>query len=90
MGIQKYRADKAKPVCDNGAIEWYSEWSFGPTLAMIEDCPIGNTDWHQYVYIQGEADTYFTIPAAINVRGRRVMGFVTRDESGPTFHPYHY
>lgn len=83
--MQKYRADYAEPPCANGAIAWVTKWMGGPTLAKILNC--STPDGPRAVYITGEPDTYFSIPAACRVGKRYVRGYVTRadDESGYEF-----
>jgi hypothetical protein len=87
MGMQKFRADKARPVCPNGATEWVSEWMGGPTLAKVENCPCEDGK-ARTVYITGEPCTWFSIPACTRVRGQYVSGFVTSGEDGPRFLAY--
>ena len=95
MGLQKYRADKAGEPCANGARPWYSEWMGGQSLAKIEACPI---DGYPHIaprmaYITGEADTWFSIPAAIKYKGRSVRGYIASQDCregegwGYVFHP---
>lgn len=76
MGLCKYRADEQGTKRPNGSIPWYCKWMGGPTLALVRNCP---TPWGpRTVYVTGEADTMFSIPAAmtwrlggktINIRG---------------------
>ena len=88
MALQKYRADYAEPACPNGAIVWYARWMGGPSRAKIQNCPIdGAAAAPRTVYIAGEPDTYFSQPAACRIKGRDVRGWISFDESGPTFHP---
>jgi hypothetical protein len=86
MSIQKYRADFAHPASANGAIEWFSRWMGGPTLAKVSNCP--TPDGPRTVYITGEPDTYFSVPAACYVGRRYVRGYVTGTEDGPEFCPH--
>lgn len=94
--LQKYRADYAGDVAPNGAVEWMARWMGGPTLALVRKCPVHLTVMGQKVsprtvYITGDADSFFTIPAACQVRinGRRVdvLGYVSYDDDGPSFTP---
>jgi hypothetical protein len=84
MGIQKYRADYAEAPQANGAIPYFTRWMGGPSLAKIAQCPCANWDRlaARTVYITGEPDTYFSIPAACSFKGRRVKGYVTTDDDG--------
>ena len=81
MGLQKYRADKSAPQGD-GAIVWRTEWMGGPTLAKIENCRWPNLAGYPRVnvYITGEPDTWFSVPAACYYKGCVVRGYVTTDE----------
>ena len=77
MGLQKFRADFAGETQTDGATPWYTRWMGGPSLALIRNCP---TRWGaRTVYLTGEPDTFFSIPAAITVKGFVVRGFVTTD-----------
>jgi len=81
--MQKYRADKYK-VQDDNAVLYYSDWQFGPTLAKIHNCHLESLqgDMRRTVYITGEADTWFSIPAVCKIAGCRVKGYVTNDDDG--------
>lgn len=86
--MQKYRADKSEAQAD-GATLWFANWMGGPTLAKIENCRLenlhaGDTTMRRTVYITGEADTYFSIPAVCKIAGCRVKGYVTGDDNGQT------
>ena len=81
--MQKYRADTARQQADN-AIAWFAMWMGGPTLARIDNCRLENLagDMRRTVYITGDADTYFSIPAVTKIAGCRVRGYVTTDGEG--------
>jgi len=88
MSLQKYRADIQGETKLNGSIPFYASWMGGPSLALIRLCPIDMPETSpRTVYITGEPDTYFSIPAAITVKRKTVKGFVMCDEQGYTFHP---
>lgn len=80
MGLQKYRADDATTQPD-GATVWRSRWMGGTTLAMIENCRLESLagDMRRTVYITGEPDTWFSIPAACIIAGKRINGYVTQE-----------
>lgn len=80
--MQKYRADRATKQGD-GATLWHAEWMGGPSLAKIDNCQLANMsgDMRRTVYITGEADTYFSIPAVCKLAGCRVRGYVTSDDN---------
>ena len=83
MGLQKYRADKPGEVQSNGAIPFYTEWIGGPTLALIRKCPVENAPIPpRTVYIRGEADTWFSVPAVCQYRGQIITGYVTTNDMG--------
>lgn len=83
MGLQKYRADKAGDKQTNGGTPWYCHWMGGPTLALVRNCKIENASiGPRTVYIRGEADTFFSIPAACTYKGKTITGYVTTDDAG--------
>ncbi len=89
MGLQKYRADKRGVTLTNGSTPWFCEWIGGPTLSKIENCPVDDIRIKvRTVYITGEPDTYFTVPAAFSLKGKRIKGFVSYDEDGYVFRIY--
>jgi hypothetical protein len=81
--MQKYRADVSEQQVD-GAIVWRCEWIGGPSLARINNCRLDNLagDMRRTVYITGEANTYFSIPAVTKLAGKSVRGYVTGDDDG--------
>jgi hypothetical protein len=83
MGLQKYRADTAGDKQGNGATPYYVNWIGGPTLALVRDCPIENKGIApRTVYVRGEPDTYFSIPAACRYKGRTITGYIACDDKG--------
>jgi hypothetical protein len=81
--MQKYRADHAEKAPD-GSIAWYSDWMGGPSLAKVDNCRLDNMAgaMRRTVYITGEPDTWFSIPAVCSLAGVRVKGYVTGDDDG--------
>lgn len=78
MGLQKYRADIAGEKQLDGAIPYYTKWIGGPTLALIKNCRITGIDLPpRTVYITGEPETFFSLPAACRHRGKTIRGYVT-------------
>jgi len=72
----------------DGSVSWFSHWIGGPSLAKIENCRTNLAgDPRVTAFVQGEADTYFSIPAICSYRGCRVRGYVTHDDNGPLFRP---
>lgn len=84
MGLQKHRADRAGKACANGARPWYADWMGGPSLAKIEACPVEGFPHiaPRMAYITKEADTWFSIPAAIKYKGQTVRGYITSRDCG--------
>ena len=88
--MQKYRADTSELQPD-GSIQWFAQWMGGPTLAKIEHCRLNLAgDMRRTVYITGEADTFFSIPAVCSLYGCRVKGYVTTDDDGLHFRHVYY
>jgi hypothetical protein len=83
MGMQKFRADISEPQAD-GAIVWCAQWLGGPSLSKIEDCRLINMagDMRANVFVTGEPDTFFSIPAVCSLKGCRVRGYLTGDDEG--------
>ena len=85
MGIKKYRDDMSGKVDNSGAIPFFTNWMGGPSLALVRNCP--SPFGKRTVYIQGEADTYFTIPAAIEFRKKRINGYLMCEDGAYQFYP---
>jgi len=82
--MQIFRADRSEPQKD-GATLWFADWAYGsPQLSKIENCRLDNMigDQRATVYIQGDADTFFSIPAKCSFKGVGVRGYVTGDGEG--------
>jgi hypothetical protein len=99
MGLQKYRADEAGEKQSTGAIPYYSNWVGGPTLALVRNCPVQNLPLvlesafknPRTVYITGEPDNYFSLPAACYyrvVKGKTLTmrGYLTSEDGNYVFH----
>jgi len=90
--MQKYRADVCETQAD-GAIIWRSQAWWGTSLAKIQNCRLDNLvgDMRTTVYLTGEPDTYFSIPAVCRLMGKRVRGYVTcNDEKNLVFRHTYY
>lgn len=93
--VQKYRADRAEKQQD-GASVWYADWMGGATVSRINECRCANllgpngVDMRSTVYVTGEADTFFSIPAVTSIKGCRVRGYVTGDDGNLVFHHTYY
>lgn len=101
MGLKKYRADQPGTRDKNGALPYYSNWLGGPSLSLIRHCPCILTGIDatgkksernigpRTVYIQGEADTMFSIPAAISYRHKgknlNLYGYISYEDDCVSF-----
>lgn len=89
MGIQKYRADRKEEPDAQGVTCWYCDWLGGPTLAKLENCPTDEDILgRRMVWPTGEPDTFFSIPAACQYKGRRITGFLTCEDRVWKFNMY--
>lgn len=84
MSLQKYRSDEAGEIQSDGSQPFYARWMGGPSLALIKQCRCSNdpTLKPRTVYVTGDADTWFSQPAACQSRGKTIRGFITGDDSG--------
>lgn len=89
--MQKYRADKSEVQAD-GAIVWRSVWMGGTPLARINNCRLENLagDMRRTVYITGEPDTWFSVPAVCRLMGCWIRGYVTMDDGNVVFRHCYY
>jgi hypothetical protein len=83
MGLQKYRADECR-VQGDGAEVWTARWFGGPSLSKIKNCRWESLEGEPRVtvYITGDPDTWFSIPAATMYKGCVVKGYVTSNDYG--------
>jgi hypothetical protein len=89
MSLQKFRADKQGATCANGARPFFSEWMGGPSLALVKNCPVDIAGGApRTVYLTGHADTFFSIPAVISWKGKRLRGFLICEDSNYQFVAY--
>ena len=86
MAIQRFIAHQ-RFYYPNGAIGWAPGGPFdclGP-YAKVQNCPV-MLDGHEVkrltCYATGYADTFFSIPAATQYKGRYIGGFFTREHDG--------
>lgn len=84
MGLQKYRADKVGDKQKNGGTPHFNtKYMGGPSLVLVRDCKIENADISpRTVYVRGEPDTFFSIPAECTHKRKTVTGYLTTDENG--------
>ena len=78
MTLQKIRADKSTTQTD-GAIVHSARWFGGPSLAKVTNCRVVTLYDEPRVtaYVQGEADTYFSIPVKFRFGGKVLNGYLT-------------
>ena len=89
MPTQRFFASKDTMTWRNGAVGHRPGGPMdclGP-FAKVHNCPVDGTDRRVTAYATNYADTFFSVPAACNIRGQYVAGFFTMDEEGPTFVP---
>lgn len=80
-GLQRYHAHGggAPEEFPNGSAAHYGRTMHGRHLAYVRNCPCDKGISPRTAYVTGEPDTFFSIPAAVRVRGRNVRGFLTMD-----------
>lgn len=87
MSLQKFRADFAAEPFSNGGVPWFTRSFAGQTLAKISNCIIhGGWITPRTVYVTGQPDTWFSIPAACVYRRRIIRGYITADEDSGGYH----
>lgn len=81
MSLQKFRADTSETQ-EDGAVLWSAKWLGGPSLAKVTNCKWESLHGQPRItaYVQGEADTYFSIPAKAHYLGKVVTGYLTTDD----------
>jgi len=87
MGLQKYHTyNGGAPECAPNGSETHYGWTAhrGRHIALIKCCPC-DTAPPRTAYVQGEADTFFSLPAAVRIQGRHVRGVLMRDDEGWSF-----
>lgn len=72
MGLQKYRFDKEGELDFKNQITLYTNWMLGLTVAGLRNAI---TPWgRRTVYVIGEAENAFALPAATMFRGQKLTG----------------
>lgn len=75
MGLQKYRADIMSQTQSDGSVPWFTKWMGGPSLSLIRNCP--TPFGPRTVYVRGEPDSWFSIPAACVHKRKTITGYIT-------------
>lgn len=92
MALQKIRADVSQQQPD-GATIWCACWMGGKPIAKIMQCRWASLAGEPRVtaYAQGDADTFFSVPAKCRYAGKTVTGYITQEDSGNlVFHHCYY
>lgn len=91
MSLQIYRADRNDYQPD-GANVWRSVWMGGEPISKVSNCRLENLagEMRRTVYVTGEPDTYFSIPAVCILGGKRVRGYLTSDDGNLVFRHCYY
>ena len=91
MALQKFHASGGTFTWPNGAIGHRPGGPFdciGP-YAQVRNCPVmldgADTGLRLTCYASAVADTFFSIPAATQYRGKYIRGYFSADDSGVTF-----
>ena len=58
----------------------------GP-YSKVRNCPVAGTALRLTCYATGYADTYWSVPACTQYRGKYVSGYFTNYDDGPVFRP---
>ncbi|SRR6266404_8302316 len=90
MSTQKFYASPTDKVTfSNGAVGQRPHGgpfdSLGP-YARVTNCPIAGTNLRLTCYATRYADTYFSVPAATQHKGKHVTGFFMCEDGGIEFH----
>jgi hypothetical protein len=80
----RYRSDRSETNAA-GQVTHYAVWMGGPTVSKIEGarCPDGK---NRTAFVSGEADTFFSLPAYVHHKSRRIKGFLTITDGVWAFH----
>lgn len=84
MASLKFRVD-TEEVNEHGQTVGYTLWMGGPTLARIIGA-VCDDNQRRTAYITGEPDTFFSVPARVNVGKRSVSGWLGVEDGLYRFH----
>jgi hypothetical protein len=90
MSTQKFYASPTNTFAfSNGAVGQrptsHQTDCLGP-YARVTNCPIAGTGLRLTCYATGYADTFFSVPAATQHRGKHVTGFFMCEDGNIEFH----
>jgi hypothetical protein len=84
MASLKFRVD-AEETNEHGQTIGHTHWMGGPSLARIKGA-VCDDGIRRTAYITGEPDTWFSIPARVNVGKRSVRGWLGCEDGLWQFH----
>lgn len=84
MASLKFRVD-AEETNEHGQTIGRTHWLGGPSLARIKGA-VCDDGIRRTAYITGEPDTWFSIPARINVGKRSICGWLGCEDGLWQFH----
>ena len=78
MASLKFRVD-VEEENEHGQTVGYSKWIGGPSLARVKGA-VCNDNIRRTAFITGEADTFFSIPARVNIGKKSVKGWLGTED----------
>ncbi len=84
MASLKYRVD-SEETNEHGQVIGRTHWMGGRTLARITGA-VCNDGTRRTAYITGEPDTFFSVPARVNVGKQSVKGWLGCEDGLWQFH----
>jgi hypothetical protein len=84
MASLKYRID-VEEQNEHGQLIGSAKWMGGPTVARIKGA-VCDDGQRRTAYVTGEPDTWFSVPARVNVGQRSVKGWLGCDDGLWHFH----
>jgi hypothetical protein len=84
MASLKFRVD-AEEENEHGQTIGRTHWIGGPSLARVKGA-VCDDGQRRTAYVTGEPDTFFSIPARVNVGKRSVSGWLGCEDNLYRFH----
>ena len=87
MAGQRFYASSDSFTWPNGAVGYRPGGPFdclGP-FAKVTNCPIHGSTLRRTAYATAYADTYFSVPARMQIAGKTIKGYLTTEDSGVVF-----
>lgn len=82
--IDRYETNEHDPLQQLG----YADWMGGPTLSNVRGAIVAGTAERRSARVTGEADTWFSVPAQVKLKGRTIKGWLGSEDGIYYFHPY--